>query len=80
MPKRKVGVGGTTSGFAKTYGFFWRTIWEHPENAGLRAMLERERERRGDEESLADSGRGSRQVSRTGSRTGSPRNEEVEMY
>lgn len=37
MPKRKVGIGGTTSGFAKTYGFFWRTIWEHPENAGLRA-------------------------------------------
>lgn len=37
MPKRKVGMGGTTSGFAKSYGFFWRTIWEHPENAGLRA-------------------------------------------
>jgi hypothetical protein len=37
MPKRKVGQGGTTSGFAKSYGFFWRTIWEHPENAALRA-------------------------------------------
>lgn len=37
MPKRKVGKGGTTSGFAKTHGFFWRTIWEHPENAALRA-------------------------------------------
>lgn len=37
MPKRKVGKGGTTSGLAKTYGFFWKTIWEHPENAGLRA-------------------------------------------
>ena len=30
-------MGGTTSGFAKKYGFFWRTIWEHGENAALRA-------------------------------------------
>ena len=37
MPKRKVGVGETTSSLAKKKGFFWRTIWEHPENAGLRA-------------------------------------------
>lgn len=37
MPKRKVGVGETTSSLAKKYGFFWRTIWEHPENAELRA-------------------------------------------
>jgi len=37
MPKRKVGVGETTSSLAKKNGFFWRTIWEHPENAELRA-------------------------------------------
>lgn len=37
MPKRKVGMGETTSSLAKKKGFFWRTIWEHPENAGLRA-------------------------------------------
>ena len=37
MPRRKVGVGETTSSLAKKKGFFWRTIWEHPENAGLRA-------------------------------------------
>jgi N-acetylmuramoyl-L-alanine amidase len=37
MPKRKVGVGETTSSLAKKKGFFWRTIWEHAENASLRA-------------------------------------------
>lgn len=37
MPKRKVGVGETTSSLAKKKGFFWRTIWEHGENAALRA-------------------------------------------
>ena len=37
MPKRKVGTGETTSSLAKKNGFFWRTIWEHPENAELRA-------------------------------------------
>lgn len=37
MPKRKVGMGETTSSLAKKKGFFWKTIWEHPENAALRA-------------------------------------------
>ena len=37
MPKRKVGQGETTSSIAKKNGFFWRTIWEHGENADLRA-------------------------------------------
>ncbi len=30
-------MGETTSSLAKKKGFFWKTIWEHPENAGLRA-------------------------------------------
>lgn len=37
MPKQKVGTGETTSSLAKKKGFFWRTIWEHGENADLRA-------------------------------------------
>lgn len=37
MPKQKVGTGETTSSLAKKNGFFWKTIWDHPENAGLRA-------------------------------------------
>jgi hypothetical protein len=57
---------------------------KNEENAGLRALLEREKDRRGDEDSLPGSGRGSRQVSRSVSRnmsrTGSPRDEEVEVY
>jgi hypothetical protein len=36
MPKRKVGEGNSTSSLALENGFFWRTIWEHGENAGLR--------------------------------------------
>lgn len=36
MPKRKVGDGNSTSSLALDNGFFWRTIWEHGENAGLR--------------------------------------------
>ena len=36
MPKQKVGAGETTSSLAKKNGFFWRTIWEHPENAELK--------------------------------------------
>lgn len=36
MPKRKVGAGEGTGSLAKKNGFFWRTIWEHPENAELR--------------------------------------------
>jgi len=37
MPKQKVGAGETTSSLAKKYGFFWKTIWDHPENAELKA-------------------------------------------
>lgn len=37
MPKRKVGMGETTSSLAKKKGFFWRTIWDHAENAALKA-------------------------------------------
>ena len=37
MPKRKVGEGETTSSLAKKNGFFWRTIWDHAENAQLKA-------------------------------------------
>ena len=37
MPKQKVGSGETTSSLAKKNGFFWRTIWDHPENAELKA-------------------------------------------
>lgn len=36
MPKRKVGAGETTSSLALKNGFFWKTIWEHGENAELR--------------------------------------------
>lgn len=37
MPKRKVGDGESTSSLALKNGFFWRTIWEHGENSGLRS-------------------------------------------
>lgn len=37
MPKRKVGDGESTSSLALKNGFFWRTIWEHGENAELRS-------------------------------------------
>ncbi|MGI9034512.1 MAG: peptidoglycan-binding protein [Pyrinomonadaceae bacterium] len=37
MPKQKVGTGETTSSLAKKNGFFWKTIWDHPENAELKA-------------------------------------------
>lgn len=37
MPKQPVGEGESTSSLAKKNGFFWRTIWEHPENAELKA-------------------------------------------
>jgi len=37
MPKQKVGAGETTMSLARKKGFFWRTIWDHPENAALKA-------------------------------------------
>lgn len=36
MPKVKVGKGESTSSIAKKNGFFWKTVWDHPENAELR--------------------------------------------
>ena len=36
MPKQKVGSNESTSSLAKKNGFYWRTIWEHGENAALR--------------------------------------------
>jgi hypothetical protein len=38
MPKQPVGNGESTSSLAKKNGFFWRTIWEHGENAELKAQ------------------------------------------
>lgn len=37
MPKQKVGKGESVSSLAKKNGFFWKTIWDHPENAELKA-------------------------------------------
>jgi N-acetylmuramoyl-L-alanine amidase len=36
MPKQKVGEDQTTSSLALDKGFFWKDIWEHPENAALK--------------------------------------------
>lgn len=36
MPLQKVGSGEGTSSLAKKNGFFWKTIWNHPENSELR--------------------------------------------
>jgi hypothetical protein len=36
MPKIKVGTGESTSSIAQANGFFWETIWNHPENSALR--------------------------------------------
>ena len=36
MPKQKVGENESTSSLAKKKGFYWKTIWEHGENSGLR--------------------------------------------
>ena len=38
MAKQRVGEGESTSSLAKKNGFFWRTIWEHPENAQLKSQ------------------------------------------
>lgn len=37
MPKVKVGEGESTSSIAKKEGFFWKDIWDHGENAELKA-------------------------------------------
>ncbi len=36
MPKQKVGAGQSTASIAKANGFFWKTVWEHGENAALK--------------------------------------------
>ena len=36
MPKIRVGKGNSTFNIAKDHGFFWRTVWNHPENAALK--------------------------------------------
>jgi N-acetylmuramoyl-L-alanine amidase len=38
MPKQPVGEGESTSSLAKKDGFFWKTIWDHPENAELKSL------------------------------------------
>ena len=38
MAKQRVGEGDSTSSLAKKNGFFWRTIWEHPQNAQLKSL------------------------------------------
>jgi hypothetical protein len=37
MPKQKVGAGESTASIAKANGFFYKTLWDHPENAALKA-------------------------------------------
>jgi N-acetylmuramoyl-L-alanine amidase len=37
MPKQKVGKGESAVSLAKKKGFFWRTVWDHGENAELKA-------------------------------------------
>ncbi len=36
MPKHTVAEGECLSSIAHRYGFFWKTLWDHPENAALR--------------------------------------------
>ena len=36
MPKIRVGKGNSTFNIAKERGFFWRTVWNHPENSALK--------------------------------------------
>jgi hypothetical protein len=38
MPKQPVGEGESTSSLAKKNGFFWKTIWDHGENAQLKSL------------------------------------------
>src|SRR3954471_8350258 len=38
MAKQKVGEGESTNSLAKENGFFWKTIWDHPENAQLKSL------------------------------------------
>jgi hypothetical protein len=33
MPKHTVAEGECLSSIAHRYGFFWKTLWDHPENA-----------------------------------------------
>lgn len=36
----EIGTGESIPSIAKSKGFFWKTIWEHPNNAGLKAERE----------------------------------------
>ena len=36
MPRRRVGTGETAISLSKKKGFFWQTVWNHPENAALK--------------------------------------------
>ena len=36
MPKIKVGKGESAISLARKNGFFWKTVWDHPENADLK--------------------------------------------
>jgi N-acetylmuramoyl-L-alanine amidase len=38
MAKRPVGEGESTSSIAKQTGHFWKKLWDHPENAGLKQL------------------------------------------
>ena len=36
MPTHKVAAGESIISIAKDYGFFWKTVWEHGNNASLK--------------------------------------------
>ncbi len=38
MSKRKVGTGETAISLASKAGFFWQTVWDHPENSALKEL------------------------------------------